>query len=294
MYECSRCWNAHYCSKECQKSHFSAHKKNCRSATEWREQAHAAGVENLSDMFSSWRKKVEIYIYLLARMVMASKQFKMQPPNFVVSLNVDFNYNYGTFLPLSGQPSIQMLDDLSAELRATLQEVLENAIRDKKRVANVDDRENISHVVFVSWRGIHAIMPASMHPSIAKTANKLSRDQMCKVFKADTRKVSSSFYNVDQYRNLQLQNTKLQINAVRQTEAFGHFTHHAFRLYSREPRHKTHAIVLFFDFDFALGRVHHFTRYAAKSLDEMKACIQSSGTQSEMEKHQLISNYLDV
>jgi hypothetical protein len=115
---------------------------------------------------------------------------------------------------------------------------------------------------------------------------------VCKAIKADI-KVSSSFYKVDQYRNLQSQNSNLQMNAARQTEAFGRFTHHAFRLHSREPRHKTHAIVIFFDFNFALGQVQHFIRYEAKPLDEMKAFIQS-GTQSEMEKHQLISNYLDV
>jgi hypothetical protein len=172
MHECSRCWNAHYCSKECQKSHFSEHKKNCRNTTEFREQTLAAGVEKLSDMFSSWRQKSKMYIDLLARMVMSNKQFKMQPPNFVVGLNVDFNYNYGTFLPLVGQPSIQMLDDLSAELRAIVQEALENTIREKNRAANVEDRENISHVVLVSCRGIPAVMPASMYPWCARQSKR--------------------------------------------------------------------------------------------------------------------------
>jgi hypothetical protein len=120
----------------------------------------------------------------------------------------------------------------------------------------------------------------------------LSIDNVCAVLKKDI-KVSSSYYKIDQYRSLLFQNLNQQLKAARQTKAFGVFTHHIFRMYSRESRHKTHAIVLFFDFYFGLGQVKRFTRYDAKPLDEMKAFIER-GAHSEEDKQMLISNNLDV
>jgi hypothetical protein len=177
-----------------------------------------------------------------------------------------------------------MLEDFSPEFRAELKAALEMDIRGKDQSPDVQ----YAHVISMSCRGIPAMMPATLHPSMKKH----SIDAVYTAIKEDV-KVSSSYYKVDQYRSLQLQNLNEQINAARRSGAFGLFTHHVFRMYSRESRHKTHAIVLFIDFDFDLGKVKTFTRYEAESLGEMKAFIQR-GAQSEVEKQTLISNYLDV
>jgi hypothetical protein len=239
--------------------------------------------QRLSDMFSMWRQQSRQHILTLAAMVISNKKLKMQPPNFVVDLEVDFNYNHETFLPLA-PPSIKMLEDFPPEVRAQLKVALDTAIRGQEKSTDV----HFSHVIFVSCRGMAAMMPANLHPSLKKH----SIDDVYTALRQEL-KVSPSYYKVDPYRTLQHQNLNEQSNAARRSEAFGLFTHHVFRMYSREPRHKTHAIVLFIDLDFGLGQVKTFTRYEAKTLGEMKAYIQREA-QSEIEKQTLISNDLDV
>jgi hypothetical protein len=289
MHECSRCRNDHYCSKECQKEHWPEHKTSCRRNTESAELQKKKGGKRLSDMFSSWRTEQLVTIKALPRSVLSNKQFKMQPPNFVVSLEVDFNYNYETFLPLA-PPSVTMFEDFPSEFRAILKETLETAIRQKDRSPDVQNREQFSHIIVVSCRatGIPAMMPVNSHPFCKKH----SIDSVYWAIKKDV-KVSSAYYNVGQYRSLQLSNLNQQSNAVRESEVFSLFTQQVFRMHSKEPRHKTHAIVLFFDFDFGLGQMKTFTEYEVKPLDEMKALVQQ-GSQSEEEKQSLISNCLDV
>jgi hypothetical protein len=81
----------------------------------------------------------------------------------------------------------------------------------------------------------------------------------------------------------QLMNLQAQFKALEDTNisAWTAFVHHSFRLYSKKPLHKTHALLINYTFGRQLGQVKAVTSYELISLSEARRLAESCGDREQ-------------
>jgi len=114
---CSRCKNATYCSKECQIKHWKEHKPRCKHYLEAKQSVPKREFR----LFQEWRDNVRNTILLraIARAMPSRELFLRQPSEIVFIVEVRFNCNYRTFLPVSLPPQVLTRSELPAQFQST-------------------------------------------------------------------------------------------------------------------------------------------------------------------------------
>jgi len=98
---CGRCGQIYYCSKACQVKDWKPHRRKvCPLLTE-QSASRDDRKHSVSRMRQKWLKRVQGVIPHLISLCLTQEQFEQQPPAYELVLCVQFNYNYGTYIPVA-------------------------------------------------------------------------------------------------------------------------------------------------------------------------------------------------
>lgn len=111
---CGKCEKIHYCSRQCQKAHWSEHKPICASNCEKMaklQKSLEVSEKNLLTLLESWKRKSKLIMGRAVCSALTKNEIKQQPPAKIVLLSMEFSYNARTFL-LAEEPKTMLISHL--------------------------------------------------------------------------------------------------------------------------------------------------------------------------------------
>ena len=98
---CNRCKSALYCSVDCQRKDWPRHKPKCDAMVQLeRNVIKQNDMSNLNNMLKEWKELSTYAFILMVCAALSKKQIREQPPSNVVTVEIEFNWNFRTFLPV--------------------------------------------------------------------------------------------------------------------------------------------------------------------------------------------------
>ena len=281
---CSRCKVPTYCSKECQVRHWPSHKMECRKRAE--VTANLGEVQN--DMLSKWKLGAQLIYATLVRSFFTEEEFHQQPCKKVLSVVVEFNWNYKTFLPVE-EPVKVLIDELPDNLRISVVNYAQEKFQKSRSATAVDDSyDTRDHCLILLYKNIGSIVPLK----IACAVPKRPYNDVFGIMKLNYVKIPT-ITNVDWTNKLQA-NLKFQIQDLKQRAAdnWHGLLNHGLRLCTKKPRHLTHCIRLDIEFGFDLGQICGLEEFDIITLQTARDIV-TQGKNREEASHTL-QNVLDV
>jgi tetratricopeptide (TPR) repeat protein len=264
---CSKCKNAYYCSRKCQLQHFSQHKPTCDRNKRAKDVYAGRGLP--SDLFGVWRRRADICIGLFATHAMTKKQFMEQPPSFVVSISVAFNYNFMTYLP-EVDPRVVAIVDLDQNVRANVESQISLAV--SKAQAHAENM--FAHVFLITDANseMSSVMP---HLNAPGAYQRYPREDIELLIREE---VNLNPGQLQLWRPVFEQNMKAQLNALKMADStnWTFFLLNSLRVYSTQPRYKTHALLVDYDLGFGLGQIDRVTKYKVVKLEEARNLFRNN------------------
>jgi len=283
---CSKCQAAHYCSKECQVDHWPKHKFLCQEMVASSAEAVEDDMVNEYELLAQWKTKSALLMTMASASTLTRSQMKEQPPSFVIAMNFSFNFNLKTFL-FTEKPSTVYIRDLPEGFRRTVYQQM----RDDEdwRSRGTHDKDDCLHYAFSTFNKV-ASKEVSIKPLIFPMSAGNWDD--C-VHLSKQIKLKSSLFNKE-WAELFDVNLMSQFQALERTADYYGFLRNAFRLLSKKPRHKTHVIVIQFEFGSGLGKVCGLKSYDAVPIEDVRSLFRRHPGFSEEGRKDAIDNALDV
>jgi hypothetical protein len=221
-----------------------------------------------------------------ARYALTDDMFREQPPTVVAFFVVDFDYNRRTFVPIEPPNPIRIVD-LPENLRGEVLNAIQGSADAKARSMDPEMKNSKNHVSVILHGQTTSISPVTM---VGLDTLPYTWDHMMFLFESVHLK-SKRFHT---WQASRLMNLKAQFKALADANPsdWTAFLHHSFRIYSKKPRHKTHALLINYSFGRELGQVKAITSYKLVSLSEARRLAESCGDREQTRF--ALENVLDV
>jgi hypothetical protein len=196
---------------------------------------------------------------------MTKKQFMEQPPSFVVSISVAFNYNFMTYLPVV-DPQVVAIVDLAQGVREDAQA---QALLAVSKAQAFPDRM-FAHVFLISDANSE-LKSSSITPHLNPPGayQRHSREDIELLIKEE---VNLNPGQLQLWQSMLEQNIKAQVNSLKLADStnWTFFLLYSLRVYSTQPRYKTHALLVDYELGFGLGQIDKVTKYKIIKLEEAR------------------------
>jgi hypothetical protein len=254
--QCSLCKNATYCSKECQKAHWKDHKPRCQLLRRSKEVVPKREFR----LLQQWRDLVrnKILPLCVAQAAKSKQEFCKQPTDFVVNLQVQFDYNFKTFLPTE-RPTTSARQSEHEVVFSTF------ASNPKPPPGSYD------HVILLQCEG--QLIGVPMRSIVEVYERNYSWDDIMSLLKADFRLSSSVF---DTWNPLLQANLKTQINAVRASQAFSPFLVAALHMDTNKPVHTKKIIIVYLELGYGLGEIKKLESFETTEVNAFLSSLAQS------------------
>lgn len=280
--ECARCKQP-YCSRECQREHYPLHKMICKATATTNQQIDEYSDPALSAwkrIFDRWKDGGGMYLCHLATFAMTKKEFKQQPPSFVIVIKVVFNYNYATFVPVGSPKKVPITQAVLGFEPAALKQAFENAsnFRGAGMLA-------FTHVIIIETDT--PCRSASIQPVLIPASSFQSEPHVVNGMKANCL-FPRQLLN---WKPLVLHNLTHQISVLRNEQVvFAQFVSWALRLSSRNPLGRTHILLVNFEPGVGLGEIGKLKEFEvlplAQATNKLSGAFPSAAElQSLMQKY---------
>lgn len=258
---CSRCKESIYCGRECQKIDWKDHKGPCKILTRQKlEQPHRE-----YRLLKDWSENANRLLRWIVAKSLSHEQIKQQPPNHMVFLEVEFDYNYETFLPVELPPNVVHRRDCS-----------------DLTLPDFPSRQGIYWmIILINYRGV--LRPFALHMSQDELDTAETRgmrlgqleswENLHGYLKTEVGLSSRVFQTWPQ---LQEKNINKQLEQLRGPAFWSSFGMHALHLGSPNPLYLTHVVVVKFDFGRGLGEIQKLDRFRVTPVTDLLNDMKSS------------------
>lgn len=286
MMSCSACKDVFYCSKDCQRAHWKAHKPHCKAHFQSAQKAMEQGYKRGFHLFQKWKHR--FCKALLGKMLMvhfgATTLSKMQEKKMFVRWDLAFDYNKRTFLPKE-KPElvpIKTQDSHQAEM-----------IRDSYKRSPESDAVVVAALVCESF-GV-AFVPVGFNLPI-EAVPEVEWDYLIKIMNEMelTRQKSA-------WQRLRSENIEKQLHTVRQhTYFFSSFLFHALGVQCRnakDRRYKTHIVRIDMEIGHGLGEIRSLLGFSVEPVEEIRSKEEAFLLKSEMseqDRDEHLANTFDL
>jgi hypothetical protein len=281
---CSRCKSVTYCCRDCQITHWKIHKPECQKRVQVENRINDLNIGKQMELLGEWKRRAQSALHMIVRRMLSRNNFETQPPQVVTQLRVAWNYNLLSFFPVE-EPSVVAVTDLLEINGMHIQSMIQESYI-KIRANKFQDKSAKAHFLLTQYDGVMSVTPMSILPIMKR----YSWDEIL-VLLHDIQFKPPMF--VDPWGTIRQLTLKSQIQGMQQAlqPQWTDFLHNIFYLRSTAPRHKTHGIVIRFDFDFGLGKVKSLKDYKVMTLEELRA--KARETQGAAAQH-VLTNAMDV
>ena len=288
---CAKCKRVHYCSRKCQKKHWPVHKVNCKmncnAEAKIQQDLGSHGVQ-MNSLLETWKRKAQPIYAMAACSVMTKRQLQMQPPDFVVMVKVQFNYNSKTFeFLVDERPNVLEISTLPDHIRGNI----ETSMAVESKIGKLtNDKAQVCHYLLIHCADLVGatikplMMPLEqMIEYIGRGHNLASWGEDCRglnITCADMAKAKPSRL-FQSWGSLCTANMNSQSNYLTDNFPDDHasFVLNSFRLFSSKPRHMTHGIIIEFELGMGLGKIQKFKSYKVETLKNIEDML-NNGTLS--------------
>jgi len=278
---CAKCQTVHYCSRECQVLHWKKHKSTCKNNSASHALAVEHGMSNEHELLEQWKTESAYVMVLASASVLTMSQMKEQPPSFVTVMDVNFNFNLKTFL-FTKKPSTVSIRDLPENFIKT--GIYQQMKKDEDWRSGGGHDGNCLHYALLLCNSMASIKPL-VFPIRSRPWDDCVNLSKQIALKSRLFEKWAVPFQV---------NWNSQLQVLRRTEEYTGFLYNAFHVLSKTPRHKTHAIVIDFEFGFGLGQVGALNSYEALPLEDVRNMLRAHPEMSEAERRNVLDNMLDV
>jgi hypothetical protein len=223
------------------------------------------------DLFTAWRGRSKAYIGFLATHAMSKKQFMEQPPSFVVSITVAFNYNFVTYLPVV-DPQVVPIAHLAQHVREGVETQVSLAVSK----AQASPEKMFAHVFLITDANSE-LVSSSIAPHLNSPVfyQRYSREDITLLIRSE---VNLSPGQHQLWRPTLEQNMKAQVKALKMADStnWTFFLLYSLRVYSTQPRYKTHALLVDYELGFGLGQIDKVTKYKIIKLEEARNLFRNT------------------
>jgi len=244
---CSRCKNATYCSKECQRKHWKDHKPRCELYQQSKAQSTNKREFRLLQQFRDAARS-EGLAMALVKAFPDRAVFLKQPSRAVVVLEVKFDYNYQSFVPV--KPA-EFVHDRSL-LPASLQQFEPSYV--------APDAEYVQHLLLLMHEGKFIAMPTRITVEAWKWNREMTWEDinnMCRLVKLQS-SVFDSFHPGA--------NVKAQLSKIQGLSDFSQFLASALAMNSTKPLHKEKVVVIELELGFGLGEIEQLSSWYLETV----------------------------
>ncbi len=284
---CANCNNIHYCSRKCQKAHWSQHKPFCKSNSESTEKLKKtldSPEKNILTLLESWKRKALSVMLPAACSVLTKNEIKQQPPTKLVAFYLEFSYNAQTFL-FAQQPEAMLISEALPAQQETIAKM--------SKEYSQSSPGYITQFAIILCKELGnkyaSIKPLSFE---AKGIRDFSYVDMAALNKMSVNlKLHNSklFHGWHSYKTA---NMERQIKYLQRTNAFSGFLQNALNLFCRKRRHMTHGVIVHLKMAPELGKIAEFEKYEVKSIQHIKD--QLALTKTSKEDLALVNSEMDV
>jgi hypothetical protein len=281
---CSRCKNATYCCRDCQVNHWKIHKPECQQRVQFEDRVKDLNIGKQMELLAEWKRRAQLCFQATVGMMLSPNNFETQPPQVAILLHVDWNYNLHSFFPVKEPSVVAVTDTLEINGMHTQSVIQQNYIKIKANKSL--DKSAKVHFLLTVYDNSMSVTPLLLVP----IAKRYSWDQILLLLH-DIKFKPPMF--VDPWVTSRQSTLKSQLQGMQQAlqPQWNDFLHNIFYLRSNTPRHKTHGILILFDFDFGLGKVKSCKEYKAMTLEELRTkCRETQGAAAQP----ILTNNLDV
>lgn len=272
---CSVCKSADYCSKECQKKHWTegGHNKACKNIIEKRQSMESAISPLFAEAFEQWGKIVQTLLTPVVKHLIESKYRAVAFKNdsaveFVTILNIEYDENSISF-KLTSDPLCIRLVDLCLIMTPSQVDKITESVNDpmviKKRTevaiiicdsptipimnimnVTIKDDEDVNHQYTQYWY---------------EKCMGLIRNLQLKLSK------KKSSYDIDAY----CKTITVSLDIIRRTQLYTDLFVGALRMNCPRTMHETHRLIITCKLSNKLGRIVNLTKYQVLTREE--ACV---------------------
>jgi hypothetical protein len=260
---CGRCKNVNYCSRDCQKSDWKAHKIPCKVIAS----AFGQGPKRQSRLLEEWISRSTRNVKWLVGKALTRDRVVQQQPGYIVVIVLDFDYNHETFLPTKLPPPVMTRDEFPLPLEFQVPPAKEN---------------NSWQIAVLCYQDIKKFFCIGFHTNddIAGEAEGETWEFLTDCIKAGLMLTDTSSV-FQKWPPIQETNINLQISPLRATPAWNTFLLAALCMNTDTPLHATHVVVIQFEFGWALGQIQRLDSYKLWAVKDLLADMERSGNFDE-------------
>jgi len=269
---CSRCKNATYYSKECQTKHWKERKPRCiiyqESKTRASQLSQKRGLRLLQQFRDAARN--ESLLVALVKAFPDKRTFLTQPAKFVAILQLEFDYNYRSFVPV--EPAELVEKEAFASMFNLSSQIPEAPA----------ERGYVNHTLYILYAKQQVVaMPMKLATESWKFKNDMSWEnvyELCRGVKLD----SSLFATF-----LPGPNIKAQLQVIQQHPDLSLFLSYALAMNSAEPLHKKKVVMIELELGFGLGEVKQFVGWHVEPVTKLLADFSKNAQTLEQYRKEL-------
>jgi len=244
---------------QCQLAHWKDHKVRCKLTR--------AGGGRMKDLMSKrkarllqeWRDLARNGLMpLVLTSSMRRDELEQQPAKVCALLQVDFDYNFKTFMPVDKPVVGPIPDHMASVVRA-----------------KPPQPGNYVHLVVLQIGDRDAIaMPTGMCPESLNYKPPGGWEGLMDVFR-NVKLTSSAF---DTWMPILQNNLKQQTDLFRSSEAWVEFLFAALHMNTSSPLHGSHIVIIEVELGFGLGELRSLTNFEVTAVDKFLQLLQKDGT----------------
>jgi hypothetical protein len=223
-----------------------------------------------------WIKRAQMLFPSLIYQFLSHDDFNQQPPKTQVAMCFVFHCNYGTFMPI-GPPVIRPLDpDAQKELECNFERAKATHTSNKQRTHSLkivfqNDVENLMYTIDPD-----TVTDYGREFGLSPTTEEYCHEDFCKILQGV--ELKKSLHDPESDRAIKEANLTKQFNFFQDYRdgihvPWSRFVLNAYRTNEKKNLKNSHAVIVYFLFDFIPGKIQRFTRYDVVSIDTAKRLV---------------------
>lgn len=289
MLTCSQCKNATYCSKDCQRSHWKEHKPRCQiyqnsKARVKQEAATAAGndtdisetnprIFRLLQQFRDATRN-EALLLALVRTFPDRATFLEQPSDAVGILEIKFDYNFQSFVPV--KPA-----DFIPDRKVLPEHVLAGPLP----VSKTSQDGYVDHLLMLMYGKSAIAMPMR----IPIEAFKISRNHSWEDINDMCRRVNLQSSAFDSFKPVIQINLKTQLSVVQTFPNSSMFLSCALEMQTGKSLHQKKVVVIEIELGFGLAEIKTLSSWKLETVSSIVNRIKNISSPAEVEYYKAVS-----